>query len=457
MNDKIILYPASWLYNAGVIGLLNILGRSGKNVEDYFENNVLNLNELITDTKSILREELSNIFTEPIKSLPKWHWEYINSSFIWLNGGLKNYFADNIRYSNKILLRPDKKEKNNKRIKIKYGKNEYDISSLDEKFKEILEEKKSIKDENVIINKLIDEINNSNQKELYIYRKTVGSLFSKNCYYQNFYPNAYYDNLDKFLETFNEKIFFVENKNQDICDICSLNLFETSSIEGTLLSALFPSFNEFPNSYWCNNKSLTTKVCSFCKFLIIHHHLALTKLADGSQIFINAPSFKLMYELNRLVKSMFEASTLEEQRTKREILAISIIEYAAKIPVMLGYWTSMNIEVVIKTRDNIDFFSLPFEVVKIISNRNIAILLSEIGETKILNLILDQKYSELVELSYKILRVTLKKDDGKSKQDKSALNDFIKLDKNRKNLIEFSNKLLKLYSLIEEKLKGVEV
>lgn len=358
MNDKIILYPASWLYNAGVIGLALVKS-------EYFS-----FNDGLVE---LSRDIFSNLDLES---------DYFDASKI---------------------------------VNLK-GKNDLYPNFIDTK---------------------------GNQIDVFCsFIKAFENLSEKgNCHicYKPYYLN------DRIIS---------ELKNQYGKDAENF-LTKIKSFDMVFNRLLGPTSSKFPNGFWNFNQGLD--VCHLCSFILIHHHLALTKLADGSQIFINAPSFKLMYELNRLVKAMFEASTLEEQRTKREILAISIIEYAAKIPVMLGYWTSMNIEVVIKTRDNIDFFSLPFEVVKIISNRNIAALLSEIGETKILNLILDQKYSVLVELSYKILRVALKKDDRKSKQDKSALNDFIKLDKNRKNLIEFSNKLLKLYSLIEEKLEGVEI
>lgn len=122
-----------------------------------------------------------------------------------------------------------------------------------------------------------------------------------------------------------------------------------------------------------------------------------------------------MYELNRLVKSMFESET--EELTRREILAISLLEYSRKLSVSLGMWQLMNIEIVVqktikidkKSITKIDFLALPFDVLRIISDRKIASLLLEIGETKVLQLILEERYSELIDFSYKILRISLKK------------------------------------------------
>ncbi len=358
MNDRIILYPASWLYNAGVIGLATLK-------QEYFNfiNGAVELDRIIFDNLNLAENyfDVSKVINLKGKN-------DIYPNFIDTKGNQKDVFIEFIS-SFKYLL----------------SNGECHICSTP----------------HYLSNEKISEIKNS---------------FGKNA--------------DNFLS-------------------------KIKSFDMVFNRLLGPTSSKFPNGFW--NLNLSLDICHLCSFILIHHHLALTKLADNSQIFINAPSFQLMFELNRLVKAMFEASTFQEQRTKREILAISLIEYASKIPVMLGYWTSMNIEVVTKTRDNIDFFSLPFEVVQIISNRNIAALLSDIGETMILNLVLDQRYQELIDLSYKILRVALKKESDKSKYDKDALKDLVKLSKNREKPIEFSNKLLKLYSLIEEKLKGVEV
>jgi len=172
-------------------------------------------------------------------------------------------------------------------------------------------------------------------------------------------------------------------------------------------------------------------------------------LADYSEIFINAPSFKVMYELNNLVKETYGNASKEETRSKREILATSVIEYSRKITSTLGLWTEMNIEVVTKTRNGIDFFSLPYDVIKIISDRKIAALLSELGEFKILNKVLDRNFSELTEIAYLLLRESTKDFNNRN-------NDLIKgllhRWENQNNITQTANRILKLYSLIEEKI-----
>jgi CRISPR-associated protein Cst1 len=220
------------------------------------------------------------------------------------------------------------------------------------------------------------------------------------------------------------------------------------------MSFLFPVFSKFPNAYWQNNERAVTQVCSLCKFIIIHHHLTLTRLSDGSEIFINAPSFKVMHHLNKFAKETFGASSLEEARGKREILAMSVIEYATKIKTTLGVWTGMSLEIVSRGRGQIEFFSVPYDVIRLLSDREIAAILSEVGEFRILNLVLKQQYAKLVELGYRLLRIAL--NDERGKQDRGFVSDWLYLDRNRQrqnDLRRTAENILRLYALIEHKLQ----
>ncbi len=274
-----------------------------------------------------------------------------------------------------------------------------------------------------------------NQKSIFIeFIKAFGDLERiGNC---NICNNAYYlmENRIEELRTKNEsaKKFFEKIKN--------FNMVHSKK--------LGPSEGEFPNGFWNMKQSL--EVCHLCNFILIHQHIPFTTFSDSSQIFINAPSFKIMYELNKLVSETYGTSNLEEARSKREILATSIIEYSRRITSTLGLWTEMNIELVTKTKSGIDFFSLPYDVVRIISDRRIAALLSELGEFKILNKILDRKFSELVEIGYLLLRESTKDFD---KRNKDLIRGLLYRWNNQSNLTQAANKILKLYSLIEEKIK----
>lgn len=222
---------------------------------------------------------------------------------------------------------------------------------------------------------------------------------------------------------------------------------------------LGPSLSKFPNAYW--NIKQSNKICHLLAFLIIHQHIGFISLKGGTKIFINAPSFKLMYELNKIINSSFEWSN---DNSNRSLLAMSVIEYCAKTDATLGVWSGMNIEIVAVTKklkengqndDVIEYYSLPFSVIRLISNKRIASLLSEIGEFKILNLVLDEKFKELVEIAYRILKISIKEDDNKG--DKKFIDDTLFLEKNKynKNVQRLiANKIMKLYALIEEQLKN---
>ncbi|WP_238524959.1 type I-B CRISPR-associated protein Cas8b1/Cst1 [Caldicellulosiruptor owensensis] len=211
---------------------------------------------------------------------------------------------------------------------------------------------------------------------------------------------------------------------------------------------LGPSAGEFPNSFW--NKNVSFKICPLCAYLIIHHHKALTRLEDNSEIFINAPSFKVMWYLNKYLQTVYEK---EKIATTKELLGMSIIEMALKVNVQLGKWNMMNIEIVTKSNGKVDFFSMPYEITVLLSNHEVASLLNDIGELKVLNLILNSDFIKVLELAERIFKIALKPEKERSEQDKKFISENIKLQKNIENLTSLSYKLFKLYAVIEEKAK----
>ncbi|MCR4418170.1 MAG: hypothetical protein NUV92_10565 [Ignavibacteria bacterium] len=351
MNDKIILYPSNWLYNAGVVGLI-------QTQPDFFE------------------------FEDNL---------VIMDRHIFQNIDIENYFDQA------------------KIINLK-GNNKFYPNFIDK---------------------------DGNQKEFFI--KFVESFFdhlnqSGNCHICG---NAY--NLDN---TALQKLISKDAGRQFIEKVKKFDM-----VYNRLLG---PSLNKYPNGAWNLDQSLD--ICNLCTFLLIHHHLSYTKLSDRSEIFINAPSFKLMYELNRLIRGLYGQSNAS-QTSVRELFAISIIEYSRRLSTLLSEWLTLNIEVVIKTDNKIDFFSLPAEVSNLISDRDISALLAAIGESKILNLVLDQNYSDLIDYGYKFLRIGLKDKNEINEADRGFIDNTIKMERNRKNLSALADQLFKLYSIIEEKLK----
>ncbi|MEM5820913.1 MAG: type I-B CRISPR-associated protein Cas8b1/Cst1 [Candidatus Aenigmatarchaeota archaeon] len=230
-------------------------------------------------------------------------------------------------------------------------------------------------------------------------------------------------------------------------DIVSISKSKASFYSQAYGNLLISSERTFKNSYWRFRS--TDFVCPKCEFIVMCHHLGLTKLLDDSEIFINAPSFKLMWYLNKY-SSIFKATTIGQYK---EILGMSLIEMASKFYIQLGRWEKMNIEIVSKHGNKIDFFSFPAEIVDLLTNKEIASLLTQIGEFKILNMVIDGKFKDILSFAEKVMRITLKKSDERTENEKDFIRENIKLERNKKNLTEFSQKLFKLYALIEREIK----
>ncbi|MGB9857913.1 MAG: type I-B CRISPR-associated protein Cas8b1/Cst1 [Dictyoglomaceae bacterium] len=407
MKESIRLYPGNWLYNAGVIGFLEVItyGEGNNVVEEWLKNDgSVEIEKRVFDFKRLGNREVPFCL-------------YYYVEFLTKDEDIENW-----------RKRTDKKN-----------------ISYEEKYKQIAEEFGDV-------------------LWGYKYVRAMNKLFYSDMPYQNLFQKGDWseNSLSNFINKIPESIL----KPGRICGIC--NNFYSSSFpylsEKTVkriekFSEMYvhklnigSSLAEFPNSFWNNSQSLN--VCPLCAYLIIHHHIALTSLSDKSEIFVNAPSFKVMWYLNRYMREVYGK---EKIGRVRELLGISIIEMALRLNIQLGKWTMMNIEVVSKYKegdnDKIDFFNLPYEAVLLLSDRDIASLLNEIGELNILDLILDGKYKEILDLAERLFKIGLKHKEDRGKQENEFINNKVKLTKNRENLISYSQKLFKLYALIEEKIR----
>ena len=307
-----------------------------------------------------------------------------------------------------------------------------------------------------------DVFNKLDVEQRYFSKEKISSIIGKSTLYRNFLQPSWKDKFHYFVESLFE---IAETEDSACCNLCyrkfalpeaKIQDLNNKDLEKFLdgikrfdirhNTMLGPSIGEFPNGFWDGNGSLY--ICPLCAFLIIHHHLAFTKLSDGSEIFINAPSFEAMWYLNKYTREVYGK---EKLKTTKEILGISLIEAALKFHIQLGKWTMMNIEAVSKSGSTIDFFSLPYEIVLLLSDNNIASLLDDVGELSVLSLVLDGNFRGILELAERIFKIALKPRKERGKQDEKFINDKVRLKKNKENLISFSQKLFKLYALIEEK------
>jgi CRISPR-associated protein Cst1 len=121
----------------------------------------------------------------------------------------------------------------------------------------------------------------------------------------------------------------------------------------------------------------------------------------------------------------------------------------------------MNIEVVIKYKykkdankyeDKIDFFSLPAEIVSLLNDHEISGLIYQIGEFKVLDIVLDGKFNKLIEDSYRLMKALMR--DQKSESDKEFLNEYFKKNRKDEERKKAVQNMLKLYALIQERTEG---
>jgi len=249
-------------------------------------------------------------------------------------------------------------------------------------------------------------------------------LVGKNKRYPNYLQEG--DELD--FENYTKTLADIK-KSGDPCGLCTQNFFidlshfddnvkkinsrVSSNFQTIHDNLLGPSTGEFPNAFW--NLSDSISICPLCSYLIIHHHIPFedAKIRNG-QIFINAPSFKIMWYLNKYTSKFLSK---RNNYQLREILGISFMELAQRIFMTLGVWSIMNIEMIIikeeydptkkEMKREANYYSLPYETSRLLLNKDIASLIKQTKEDFILEIILNGKFDRLLELNQKILRYAM--------------------------------------------------
>ncbi len=298
----------------------------------------------------------------------------------------------------------------------------------------------------------------SKVKELHFGEIKELKIKGKNKYHKNYW----HKNWDiKYFEIFVKELSNAKENTKD-CALCYNNhglddeklikmgvpekfLKGISQFDSRILSSLGPALTEMPNSAW--GFVNTMPLCRLCAYITLFLPIGLIEVQDNNYIFINAPSFKLMWYLNKYVREIYK-----QGKNMKHFLGISLIELSRRMFVSFGRWEKMNIEVVSISKDEISFFSLPSEIVDILTDTSIASLLNDINEMSVLNMVLDGKFKEILSFSERVLKISLK--EAINESDREFINNNITSKKNRKNLKEFSTKLFKLYALINELLNN---
>jgi len=404
-EKKIILYPSNWLYNAGVVGLLKIFKEEDRKKINYEKGTI-----------KIPQEWFIPEINNPIPYATK-----LLVTHILLNENLEEW-----------LKKKDKKGRTN-----------------EEKYKDDI--KKNFP---------------SNPDEGYKYIRAGGKwFFGSNTPYQNLIQREewlkfqFFELIKRSLEQ--------DNNGQLVCVFCKRKnipsdfLKKEKSLEKRLVIFADPhtdelgaSIGKFPNSFWNNKSSIL--ICPFCVYLFIHHRLAFIPTSEG-EIFINAPDFKLIWDLNRFAEEILKES---KEYKIRKILGSSLLQWAIKRRALLGAWTMMNIEVIVKKRvrrnnkfeNIIDYFDLPQDITKILLDYEIASLIERINEEKIFDLILSGKFSELEKANYFVLKAILKLKNKEEISENDPITKYFTKYQDFNYLQEVAKILPELYLKILEKI-----
>ncbi len=213
------------------------------------------------------------------------------------------------------------------------------------------------------------------------------------------------------------------------CGFCSRSLLEEEREKGKPfltsehIKLLGASPAKMPNSFWNNRSDLA--VCSTCTWMILSYPAGILE-GRGIRYFLNAPSFKLMWVLNRVMRSAFSR---QGERTLRELFGTTLMESALRHQLILHHWSMMNVEIVTIRGDQVDFYTLPADRVAVLTNPRVASLLKSLGNTKYLSWVLDGREERLLDRAQQLIRDSLK---------------------NEKSPPQEAQDLLELYTLIQE-------
>ncbi len=335
------LTPGNWLYNAGVMGFLRVMEAAGEAVEEW------------------LRED----------------------------GGAEIRMAD---VEPEVLV-------------FRWFSGYYDIYSTESLKEKTREEWKQ---------KVLQCTEEGNSEEFCKTRVFWGTLF-------NVLARGLFDaNSKRLKENLPHFVRFVQwalSPRRDLqdgarCSFCNRSLLEDERQEGKVyltsehvrLLGASPTGKGMPNSFWNLQPDLT--ICSTCTWMLLTYPLALHR-AGNAQIFLNAPSFKLMWYLNRVGREIFSRAG---SRTVRELFGTTLMEMSLRYQLALGQWTAMNVEVVMIRQENqqthVDFWSLPAERILLLTDPGIASLLKALGDVTCLRWVMDGREERLLEKAQHLLR-----------------------------------------------------
>jgi len=161
-------------------------------------------------------------------------------------------------------------------------------------------------------------------------------------------------------------------------------------------SALSSWVRQFPNSFW--NMQTSLYICNLCAQMALFRHFVFRNNGD---IFINAPSFKVIWYLNQALKAY---------KDFYEIFSVSShsqrVDFSVKVQRLLGTWEKQNIEIVMYAgTGGYHTYYFPSRVVDILINPRVTSILGILRNSEgIFRILALEKYPELLHITYLSLK-----------------------------------------------------
>lgn len=260
---------------------------------------------------------------------------------------------------------------------------------------------------------LLEETKRMNDDDL---EKAYSHFKGQFGYYENFIAKYLKkEERQKFLDELSRVIkkIFVKPRleGDETCFFCG-NKLSTEGIEDienqrkfsrVLFKSLSSSENKFPNTFW--NMSNKYYLCEICSQMALFRHFVFPR---DEGIFINVPSFKAIWYLNeayRAHKRLVGLSEREELVLSRVVSDVSI-----KLQRLLGVWERQNVEIVSISGETFRTYYLPADVVDLLLNTFVSSILNALNNNEIFALIVQRRFSEILDLEHLILKAIEKND-----------------------------------------------
>lgn len=224
-----------------------------------------------------------------------------------------------------------------------------------------------------------------------------------------------------FMDFFSrEKIFFRnEDENKSVCDLTGWTKYKVKTLDYPWLTYLLPSYGRFPNSLRDSHEEGCLRAAMPIAYLIPLHHISFARLEEGRLPeggtyhvygFINAPSFLVMYHLNRLLRQYGLSGGA------KEAFAWSLISYYLRTKRMLTKWVYQNAELILRRETftkggkevSIDTLSIPTEVAALLEDAEVRKRIHRIGSVEVLKAVLSKRHDILEKRAYEELRSSIK-------------------------------------------------